>query len=190
MFLRVFCLSAFLLFSSLFSANLSKDKKVGVAVNPFYLFVISPSSSGEKLISGTISYFDHVNYVEIAVPLHYMKINDSDYRQQTIDIHYRKYANDYIGGFYLSGFARLARLEGRSSSNLDGYNYAKQVKFGLGVGLGAKVFLKNGIYWGAGLSIGRYITGDNEIFDQDSFLMTDDLPFILDVELFKFGYAF
>ncbi len=58
------------------------------------------------------------------------------------------------------------------------------------MGVGVKVFLKNGIYWGAGVSVGRYLTSENEIFSKDSFFITDDTPFILDVEFFKFGYAF
>ena len=188
---RSIFLWVFLLFSSADAYKLTEDKKVGVDVNPFYLFIVLPSDDGEKIASGTISYFDHINYAEMAFPIHYISLRWSDYKQYTVDFHYRKYANDHIGGFYISGFARLAHLSGKSNSvHIDDFNYIKQTKLGLGVGVGVKVFLKNGIYWGAGVSVGRYLTSKNEIFSKDSFFITDDIPFILDVELFKFGYAF
>jgi hypothetical protein len=109
-----------------------------------------------------------------------------DYKQFTVDVHYRKYINDTIGGFYYGGFTRLAKLEGKGA----GYSYIKQTKLGFGGTLGFRLFHNRGFYWGASLSLGSYITGDNEQFIGQMFEITDDQKFIIDIELFKFGYTF
>ncbi len=174
-------ISAFLIAICLHADTLPEDKSYGVEINPFYLLLTSPS---ESYFSGTFSYFDHARDVEIAFPIHYYKEAD-DYKQYTLDMHYRKFINDKIQGLYYSGFARLARLEGVS-----GNSYIKQVKFGLGGGVGFRLFNKNGFYWGASFSIGSYITNDNDQFVNNMFVVTDDPRFIVDIELLKFGYSF
>lgn len=108
MFLRLAFVT--LLLSSLGADGLPKEKRFGAEVNPFYLFVLTPGDNSETYLSGTLSYFDHENLVEIAFPLHYMVQNN--YKQFTADVHYRKFINDSIGGVYYSGFVRFAKLEG------------------------------------------------------------------------------
>ncbi len=175
---------AFLLFGFIFlhANDLPTHKKTGIAINPFYLFLLvtSGGKSGEQFMSGTVSFFDHENSVEIALPLHYLALGDN-YKQYSVDFHYRKYTNGQIDGLYLSGFARLAKLQS---------DYKKQAKFGVGVGIGAKIFFDNGFYWGGSINIGRYLTSKNNQFVHNSFVFTDDPPFILDIELLKVGYTF
>ena len=182
MFLRLAL--ALLFFSSLAADSLSKEKKFGVEVNPFYLLILSPGENSETYLSGTFSYFDHENLVEIALPVDYIK-EYNDYKQLTIDFHYRKFINHSIEGLYYSGFARLAKLEGDS-----GNSHIKQTKFGLGVGIGFRLFHKSGFYWGASFGLGSYITGNNDQFENNLFVVTDDPRLIVDIELFKFGYTF
>ena len=71
--------------------------------------------------------------------------------------------------------------------------YKTENKFGMGVGIGYRIFFKNGIYngmyWGASLSVGRYISGKKHQFIHDA-AGGDDEQNIIDVELLKFGYAF
>jgi len=184
---KTFLTLLFLLISSSHAINLEQDKKFGVEVNPFYLLIITPGENSETMLSGTFSFFDHINGAEIAIPLHYMKMNS--YKQLTIDIHYRKFLNNQVGGFYLSGFGRVARLEGETTNDTE-FNYAKQTKVGLGAGLGFRVFSDFGLYWGASFSLGRYLTNDNENFGSNLFTINDDAPYILDIEFFKFGYSF
>ena len=87
MFKKIFFTISFLLISGLNAINLADEKRFGVEVNPFYLLVIAPGENGERLLSGTISFFDHINGAEIAIPLHVMNLSDDKYKQQTIDIH-------------------------------------------------------------------------------------------------------
>ena len=48
-----------------------------------------------------------------------------------------------------------------------------------------------GIYWGVSINIGRYIIGENDIFDEDEFFLFDnDIAMIYNLELLKFGWAF
>ena len=172
------------LMSMLDAESLSKDKRFGAEVNPFYL-LISAGGTSEKYLSGTFSYFNHKNSTEIAFPIHYMSQDYNDYKQRTLDVHYRKFINDSIDGFYYSGFARFAKLEGRSGNTL-----IKQTKVGAGAGIGFRLFHKSGFFWGASLGLGAYLTGDNDQFTHNLFVITDDQQMIVDIELFKFGYTF
>ena len=167
---------------NLHATSLPKDKHFGVEVN---LFDIITSGSSEEYLSGTISYFDHENNAEISFPIGYYKEDYHDYKQYTFDLHYRKFIGDKMEGLYYSGFARVAKLDGISGNYL-----IKQTKFGLGVGVGFRIFFENGFYWGASLGIGSYITGKNNQFVNDMFVITDDPMFIFDLELLKVGYSF
>jgi len=145
--------------------------------------------------SGTFSYFDHENQVEYAVPWLYSneKVSDesnyNDTRVINVDLHYRKFLRE-MGSLYFSGFARVTNIDGKL---LREPGYAKVTKLGAGVGLGYRYFSTSSpFYWGAGIIFGRYILGDNDMFEDTitgiSFM--DDAPWIVDVELLKFGYAF
>ncbi|HIP59742.1 MAG TPA: hypothetical protein EYH01_04845 [Campylobacterales bacterium] len=183
MFLRLVFVA--LLVGNLGADSLSTDKRFGVEANPLYLFLAGLSGSNETFLSGSFSYCNHENLAEITVPFHYMKLEHDDYKQFTIDVHYRKFINDSIGGFYYSGFARFAKLEGES-----GNSYTKLTKAGVGAGIGFGLFHKSGFYWGMSLSLGAYLLGDNDQFTHSLFVVTDDPHLIVDVELLKFGYTF
>ncbi len=159
--------------------SLPKDKNLGIAVNPFYLFVVTPSGKGEQYLSATISHFNHNKKVEIAMPLHRMRLGS--FQQKTLDLHYRKYLRSSISGPYISGFTRFAKLERNSES---------EFKVGFGAGVGFKLFHSSGAYWGASLNGGIYPKASQKFTTSDLFVITDNNRFIFDVELFKFGYAF
>ena len=170
-----------------------EGRKFGVELNLPRLLTYSASW---KSASGTFSYFDHENRVEIAVPwLLARHAGRSEkyydrYDTKSVDIHYRKFLNDEMNGFYLSGFGRLIYLDGKLRNE-----NARQrtLKAGIGIGLGFRLFPTNErFYWGAGLIVGRYLSNQNDIYTQDSvdFFIYEDLPVIIDVELLKFGYAF
>ncbi len=173
----------------LYGGSLQSDKKFGIELNPFYLMISTLGEGNELVLSATGSYFDHKNGVEIAIPISHMRFSTDGLKQQTIDIHYRKFLNQEIGSLYLSLFSRLAKLEGETRYDQK-YNYAKQLKVGVGAGIGFRVFSKFGLYWGASINLGRYLTDDNKNFSIDSFAITDDAPYIFDIEFFKFGYYF
>ena len=61
---------------------------------------------------------------------------------------------------------------------------------GVGIGIGYRIFLKSGYYWGASLSVGHYLVGENNKFGVSNLVYADDKARIADIELFKFGYAF
>lgn len=157
---------------------------------------------GEKSISGTYSRFDTDKNVEIAVPFMYSTGSQSDYRQDfgrddlqsyTVDLHYRKYLGHRLDGFYLSGFSRVAHLNGRFDAYTTGRSdVGSETKLGVGFGIGYRVFSLSGLYWGMSLSLGRYLTGESDAFlsSDSSSANVDDGSLIVDVEFFKFGYAF
>ena len=146
-----------------------------------------------KSASGAFSYFDHTNKVEIAFPWLISKTNDSGERDtyldvNTIDVHYRKFLGEELNGFYFSGIGRLAHLDGKLREE---NAYQKTLKFGLGVGLGYRLFPKtNRFYWGTGLVVGRYISSENDIYAHGIDFNFDDQSFFVDLEFLKFGYAF
>ncbi len=149
-----------------------------------------------KSVSGTFSYFDYEDKVEWAMPWMIASEGSEDsysgkLKTINLDLHYRKYLADELNGFYISGFARLTRLDGKLQ---EGHGlYQKTLKLGVGAGLGFRILPKNKrFYWGAGLIVGRYLGNQNDIYDQSGvdWLSFDDMPVIVDVEFLKFGYAF
>lgn len=166
---------------------------------------------GDTYLSGTFSRFYHGKNVEIAMP-YLLNINkdDGEYESRatstfaTVGVHYRKFINRPLGGLYFSGFAKLVHLEGSVDSEVSGVTTGgitevigmetateKELKFGVGVGIGYRYFSNDRLYWGTSLSIGRYLTGDHEKFDGDGlgFSIADSAATI-EFELLKFGYAF
>jgi hypothetical protein len=179
-------LSVLLTTTLLSGADLEEKKHYGIELNPFSII-----TSG-LFVSGTFSYFNHENATELSIPF-YM-IDDNPDKSIIIDLSYRKYFNDKIGGAYLGSFIRYANLDGeliQTDSINNRHQRAKQSKIGAGVTIGFKTygmsgFMKN-FYWGASFSGGGYISGDNEIYNS---MFINDSPFILDIEFFKIGYSF
>lgn len=178
-----------------------QGRKYGVELNLFRLLTIRDDYQS---ISGTVSYFSKAQKAEIAVPFFYSSDQPSDnysgsrgrFTLFTLDVHYRYFLGDKVDGFYISGFGRFARLHGQTGDDLNWYYdssqtrpYATENKIGVGVGIGYRIFSKNGIYWGTSLSAGRYIVGKNDKFYHGE-IADEDSRTIIDFEFLKYGYAF
>ncbi|MFA6015760.1 MAG: hypothetical protein WC742_11905 [Gallionellaceae bacterium] len=173
----------------------AKGKNFGVELNLVRLLLADKNFTE---ISGTVSYFNHQAKAEIAFPFFYSEDKGATgvetFKVSTLDVHYRQYLGETLNGFYLSGFARYAKLEGVTGENLyfitiNNGPVKTEDKFGVGFGMGYRVFSKMGLYWGSSLSLGRYLVGNNDMFAYDS-VFYDDNRVIMDIELLKFGYAF
>ena len=186
-----------LLFILLFTLGLQGEslplqgKKLGVEFN--FPRILTYSDSW-KSASGSFSYFNQQDNVEIALPWHmafytdkFDETGEEHYDVYNVDIHYRKFLGPKMDGFYLSGFVRYSYLNGLLEHE---DSYKKTSKLGLGVGIGYRIFPKTQpFYWGVGLIVGRYMTGENELYREVG-LSIEDAPYIVDIELLKFGYAF
>lgn len=180
--------------------NPFKDKDFGLELNiPFLLISAAPQN---RLLSGTISFFYPQSKIELAFPFllytitdEWKNTSDTKYGSASLDIHFRKFFGDYLDGFYISAFARATYIKGILGEDfmydygeeLSG-DYGTQKKFGLGLGIGYRVFSKYGIYWGTSLSIGKYYTDENNMFANNMFF--EDSKSIIDIEFLKLGYAF
>jgi hypothetical protein len=168
------------------------NKQFGIEFNIVRLLLIEKAVS----LSGGFSLFGVNRHAEIAFPLYYSNPeNPKDLKEWTIDCHYRYFLGNTQNGFYLSGFVRYAHLDGYLGDNSifgDGPSDVKgsENKVGIGVGLGYRKFSYKGLYWGASLSFGRYLTGENDRFYGSFLSYDDDKKFIIDVEFLKFGWAF
>ncbi len=186
-----------LLSADVSSSELKIENSVGVELNPFRLLV---SNDEWQTFSGTVSYFDNANGIEIAMPIFYAKEKDNyyyngDYEDTetvvNIDLRYRKYfSGNRTEGAYLGAFGRYTYLDGKV---WDRGQYATVEKFGVGgeVGFRVKDIFDTPFYWGTSLSLGGYIGSDNDIFNSSRFALgIDDNKIILDVEFLKVGYEF
>jgi hypothetical protein len=174
------------------------DKKYGVEFNLFRFLAWSEMIS----LSGGVSLFDINRHAEIAFPFYYGK-GDGDHSETEInlDVHYRYFLGNNQKGFYLSGFSRYEYLNYYSydyqnaplTSVWDNtYQNHNMNRLGAGIGLGYRIFSEKGLYWGTGLTIGRFfddgIQGNYPYGSVFSWQTTS--PFIIDFELLKFGWAF
>lgn len=185
------------------------DRRYGVEFNFFRLLTLGQS---QESLSGTFSLFNTDNNTEIAFPFMYSRGEhdeiyhyysspygyisgydkpNKDLTSFTVDAHYRKYLGHRLDGFYISGFGRMAHLNGLKDEDSQ-FSEGSETKFGVGVGIGYRIISDDGFYWGASLSMGRYLVGDSEVFHDSENLSADidDSEIIFDVELLKFGYAF
>jgi hypothetical protein len=186
-------------------------RRYGIEINPLRSFLWE----SEPSFSGGVSLFHLHPKVEVAFPFLYARTrtrteywdgrklpSDSlapvDFSEFTQDVHVRWFTGGDQKGFYLSGFARGAFLSGimgrdqgdkaESVGINTGDDRAREGKLGLGMELGWRVFNPRGFYWGASLSMGRYVLGKNAYFRNHS--SDNDEEVIVDVELLKFGLAF
>jgi hypothetical protein len=170
-----------------------EGKKYGIELGLPRLLTINDEWQS---FSGSFSYFDHENQVEYAISWLYSNEKGSNYyiysddiRVINVDLHYRKFIRE-MGALYFSGFARVTNIDGKLSHES---GYANVTKLGAGVGIGYRYFSTTSpFYWGAGIIFGRYLLGDNDMFVDtiSGISFIDDSPWIVDVELLKFGYAF
>jgi len=200
------------------STHINIEQPLGARTQGFEFnyFRLLTLGSEEKTLSGTYSFFNTQNNTEIAIPFmlssaehssyygYDISNNNKDLTSFTIDVHYRKYLGHRLDGFYLSAFARTAYLNGLKRSN-ESYYYSSsepysftpkhtgsEVKFGVGFGIGYRIISDSGYYWGTSLSVGRYLVGDSQVFDDAEGISAnlDDEEFIINIELLKFGFAF
>ncbi|MDQ7015190.1 MAG: hypothetical protein Q9N68_02320 [Gammaproteobacteria bacterium] len=179
------------------------NKTYGIEFNVARFLVAEP---GSVVLSGGFSLFQPAEKVELAFPI-FLSSNEGSnsdlFNLATVDLHYRRFLGDSMKGFYLSGFTRLAYLDGIRSDNIDyaalGPNQlppefvrerGSEVKLGVGVGIGYRIFSSSNYYWGASLSMGRYLVGKNDQFASVLDPFDDDGQVIIDAEILKFGYAF
>jgi hypothetical protein len=157
------------------------------------------NNDGWQHMSGGFSYFDEDNMAEISLPWLYSKenwtsmynknIGKSSLRVVTIDLEYKRFLREF-GALYLSGFTRFANLRGKDEKS---FQYKTINKLGIGIGFGYRYFYTNyHLYWGVGLKVGRYLTGNNREFVSEnmSVVTMDDQRFIIDIEVLKLGYYF
>lgn len=173
--------------------NPLENKTFGVEINPLWLLYLSEGLQ----LTGGVSLFSVHRAAEIAIPLVYRRNNDEDLTRFYISPQYRYFLGNTQNGFYLSGVGEYSYLEyGKldfADSTLNGKDQTGNVnRLGLGVGVGYRKFSYKGLYWGCGITIGRYLWKDKEfkgISPEGLFAaVTDD--FLFDVEFFKFGWAF
>jgi hypothetical protein len=169
-------------------------KNYGIEVNVFRLLYIDQAYT----FSGGLSLFNVDRNSEVAFPFYIQSAkNDNELSEFTLDCHYRYFLGESQKGFYASLFTRYAFLNGTTYdpnpllSTQTGGKKDTQHKFGFGVGFGYRVFSFRGLYWGSSMSVGRYLLGENNRFDDSGlFGYNDDGEFIFDIELLKFGWAF
>jgi hypothetical protein len=168
------------------------NKKYGIECNLFRLIALDEIVS----FSGTFSLFDINRNAEIAFPIFYLNPKESEALTEfTLDCHYRYFLGNTQNGFYISGFSRYAYLRGTIGLNKMYFwdstppnnETGSENKFGIGFGIGYRIFSYKGFYWGTSVSIGRYIIGKSDKFMG---YLDNDNSYIIDFELLKFGWAF
>ncbi len=178
-----------------------KGKTQGIEINPIRFLMID---SEEKTFSGTYSRFYVDKKIEVAFPFMWTSakhdpsysylsqpaVGEGSARSITLDAHFRKFLGRTMNGFYLSGFVRGVTLKGVLEDGSG--NKHSENKLGMGFGVGYRIFSASNYYWGTSLSVGRYMIGDSDIYE-DTYGPSydlDDSEAIIDVEFFKFGYSF
>jgi hypothetical protein len=174
------------------NVNPLQNKKFGVEINPVRFFFLDYYPS----FSGTFSLFNVNRHAELAFPIYWGgSSSENEIAEFDADCHYRYFLGNNQKGFYLSAFIRYAYLQGYASGNL--FNQPSSIvqsenRFGMGVGLGVRIFSRKGLYWGAGVIVGRYADfGYNNLASESS--LWNPLAgsnFIFEFELCQIGWAF
>jgi hypothetical protein len=178
------------LYAETLNSELKTGESFGVEINPFRFL-----ATAEDDFSGTMSYFDNDNGVEIAIPIFYSDYSSGYGGSETvvdIDLHYRKYfSGNRTEGTYLGAFGRYTHLEGNARHTSQ---YLTVEKFGLGVEVGYRVkdIFDTPFYWGVSLSFYGYLGNNNNVFEGLGYspLAFEDNQYGVDVELLKIGYEF
>lgn len=160
-------------------------KKYGIELNPARLLFASADETFS--LAGGFSLFNVSRKAEIAFPV-LIQAGHGD-RYYEVEAHYRRFLGQHQKGFYLSGgvtFAHVSKKEGEFLADVQ--QRVTRNKLGAFCGIGYRYFSKSGIYWGTGLSVGRYFTGTDK--KVDTFFSNDFEKLYLDFELLKFGIAF
>ncbi|MBX7151698.1 hypothetical protein K1X84_08655 [bacterium] len=160
-------------------------KNYGIELNPARLLVASADKTFS--LAGGFSLFNVSRKAEIAFPVLIQSGHGDRYYE--VEAHYRRFLGEHQKGFYLSGGATFAHISSKEDEFLS--DVSKSVtrnKLGVFCGIGYRYFSKSGLYWGTGLSVGRYFTGTDK--KVDTFFSSDFEKIYLDFQLLKFGIAF
>ncbi len=178
---------------------LANDNNMGIEINPFRLLLNDEDTSS---FSGAFSYFLVDQNAEIRFPIFWRKDTRESYNgihslernteiQSTIDVEYRYFTNaEVIGGLFVGAVARYAYLSNEKNERLD----RSTNKFGLGI-TGGYRYMPEGSnwYWGASITVIRYLHGENNIFeggDTNIAWVDNDAPAVISIDFFKIGYRF
>jgi len=170
----------------------------GVEFNPLRLFVYN-NTAGEESLSGTLSYFDKKNSIEIAVPFLYYAdkkylFEGSNHRENwNLGLHYRKYFSPTLDGGYIGAFSQYTYLKGMNYNQQ--YLAVNKLGFGLELGFKLKNLFNSSFYWGGSIAIGGYLGKESEDFSSAGYFGLDSFDIdnrrkIIDIELLKIGYEF
>jgi hypothetical protein len=162
------------------------DKTFGIEINP----VLPLIAAGEGFVlTGGLQLFNLNRKAEVSFPFQIFLVDNAD--QFTLDAHFRHFLGQTQYGFYLSGFTRYGYLSGDYITDGWDTKYFENHRLGIGAGLGYRIYSRGSFYWGCSLNLGRYVIFKEpedelfSIFGISSFSQT-----IIDIELFKFGFAF
>jgi len=174
-------------------------KSWGVELNPLSILslLVQDEEDSSKFFSGTLSYFDNENGVEIAIPIFYIQeeywgnYRDHNTYNTNIGIDYRKFLHNKTKGLYYGGFAMYSYLDGKLKNDS---RYARVDKLGIGAEVGFRLMNSDSewsIYWGPSIRLGAYLTPHNNIFQEDTFGMEFyDKRFFVDIDFMKIGLRF
>ena len=161
------------------SSEPNKSLLWGAEFNPITFIA---SSDSRVYFNAGVSLFNRNTSSELAFPINYKNIqgDEENFTAFSVGAHYRKFLKKDIRGYYVSGVTRLTTINSNST------------KFGLGFGVGYRKFYDSGLYWGWGVTLGRYF-GDNDQVDSDDinqFDSIEDSSVMFDVEFLKLGLLF
>ena len=160
-------------------AQSGNEKNIGIAINP----VLALFEWG----SGEINLWNIDRNAEINIPVQYMNnpffLNDetdSDVRFFSLGVYYRRFLNEKQKGFFIQAGWKYdyAKVSDNFTSESGS---AHSILFGFGY----RVIAKNGLFWGCGISAGR---GWGSIKDTNGETIHGS-GLMLDIDLFKFGFA-
>jgi len=165
-------------------------RHIGLEFNPALL--LAGAGNGDLMLSGGLSLFNLAPQAEIAFPMYFRNSDRDNSSIVTIDAQYRLFFSKRRG-FYASAGARYARLRGSYGYYDDQISEWIEVedvilnRAGLYFGIGYRYFSRLGIYWGASVILGSYLSDDSDKVDE---YFLDKSRMLFDVELLKIGYAF
>lgn len=160
--------------------------KFGLEINP----VLPLFGSGDGfMFTGGLQFFNWDRDAEISFP--FQIISASNSQVFTLDLHYRKFLGETQNGFYLSAFTRTAYLEYNHYFFDQSPDTFRDTRLGLGAGLGYRIYSSKRLYWGFSFNMGKFlIYKEPTNFGSFDLLIGTTSNLIMDIEFFKFGYAF
>ncbi len=176
--LLIAIVSSLFAFSATGFSQTGNGKKMGVAVNP----VLALFEWG----SGEVNFWNIDKNAEINIPIQFthnpffVDDDNTDVTYFSTGVNYRRFFSEKQKGFFLQAGWKFDY--GTAS---DGFESASGSAHSLLFGMGFRVISKNGVFWGAGINIGRMW---GSLKEANGEIARGSGP-TLDIDLFKFGYA-